>query len=96
MIPGDEGKPMSIMEAISDEPRDTLPYLDYLLQRERAHWEYWRGINSRDGCRRFSDDDLACVLAKIDHGIYILETIRRKLVRERAGDAQNQPEDVSR
>ena len=41
MIPGDEGKPMSIMEFISDEPCEPEPFIDYLIDHYGVDREYW-------------------------------------------------------
>ena len=80
MIPGDEGKPMSIMELISDEPCEPEPFIDYLLDHYRGHREYWE--------REVPDDHdptrpttKRCVLAKLDGFIFHLEDIKRKMHR---------------
>lgn len=79
MIPGDEGKPMSIMERISDEPCEPEPFIDYLLEDYRAHREYWAASpNDRDLERPTARE---CVLAKIDAFVWQLEDIKRKMHR---------------
>jgi hypothetical protein len=79
VINGDEGKPMSFMESITDEPCEIDPYLDYLLDLWRGHEEYWRGApNDRDPDKATARE---CVLAKIQTFIRDLEAAKRKLHR---------------
>lgn len=75
MIPGDEGKPKSIMEFITDEPLEPEPYIDYVLRFYRAHREIWLGPG---------DVPASCVLAKCDMFIDQLEDIKRKMHRPTA------------
>lgn len=82
MIAGDEGKPMSIMERISDEPCDPEPYVDYLIEHHRAHCEYWKS-RATDG--RWWDPDanntVASVTFHIDSFVRDLEELKRKMHR---------------
>lgn len=78
MIPGDEGKPMSILERISDAPRDAEPYLEYLIHHYLRHREYWKNDVTADTV------DRGCVVIKIEHFLFELEDILSKLRRERA------------
>jgi hypothetical protein len=79
VINGDEGKPMSFMESITDEPCEIDPYLDYLLDHWRAHGEYWRSLpNDRDPDKSTARE---CVLEKIQSIILHLEEAKRKLHR---------------
>lgn len=83
MIAGDEGKPMSILELISDEPRDARPFVDYLLKWQREYREAtWGGR---------PDDELVpvgCVTIQIDTLISCLESLAMKMDREAAEHAQ--------
>lgn len=75
MIPGDEHKPMSILEFISDEPCDVEPYIDYLLEFYQKHFIYWSQFPNP------SPVDIGCVLIKIEGFIIELEKIKRKMNR---------------
>jgi hypothetical protein len=80
MQTGDEGRPMSILEFISDEPLDPEPYIDYLIDHYKAHREYWLLLPS--GPR--SDDKPTtrdCVITKIDFFLIELDNIKRKMHR---------------
>lgn len=78
MQAGDEGKPMSIMEFISDQPRDAVPFIDYIVkwlkEYSEANWP-----QSREEERV----PAACVRIQIDSWIGTMEDINRKLERER-------------
>lgn len=79
MITGDDGKSMSIMEFISDEPRDARPFVDYLLKWQREYREAtWSG--------RGADElvSVACVTIQIDSFINGLESLAMKMDRETA------------
>lgn len=79
MIPGDEGKPMSLLEHISDEPCEVEPYIDYLTQHYKGHSAYWRALpNDRDPERPTARE---CVLQKMDFFLIELNNIKRKLHR---------------
>ena len=82
MVKGDEDKPMSLLEYISDAPRDAEPYLVYLINFYTEHRKYWEGVPEVLGPDRPSTRD--CVLAKIDYFLLDLENIQRKLQREKA------------
>ena len=76
MIPGDEGKVMSIMELISDEPCDPLPYTSYLLRDYRGRLEEW-SKPATDGRER--EAEIVCFwLRRMIDG---LEELERKFER---------------
>lgn len=79
MIPGDEGKPMSILEFISGEPRDARPYVDYVLKWQRDYKEATWGGRSED-----EQVPVACVTIQIDTLISVLEDLAMKMDREAA------------
>lgn len=79
MITGDEGKPMSFLEYISDEPCEPEQYINYLLDHYRGHREYWASVpDNRDPDKPTAR---ACVLIKIDFFIIELEKLKRKMHR---------------
>lgn len=84
MIKGDEGKPMSILELISDEPRDVEPYIEYLIEDQRAYMEgsWSRPDDKPDADGKPSTQE--CVRYQIGSHIIALKTILMKLRRERA------------
>ena len=69
MIPGDEDKPMTVLEYISDVPREPLPYIDYLLNYHKEHLEYWKSLNNEH------------IIIKIRGYIFELEDLKMKLER---------------
>lgn len=81
MIPGDEGKPMSIMERISDEPCEPEAYIDYLLTNWKSHREHWASLSETLFDPIYSSTK-ACVLSKIDSFMIELENIKRKMHRK--------------
>lgn len=82
MIPGDEGKPMSILERISDEPCDPEPYVEYLLANARGRLEYWQGVsNDRDPEKPTAKE---CVCCQLTYFVMDLESILRKMRRPHA------------
>lgn len=82
MIAGDEGKAMSILEYISDEPRDTLPFLDYLLEDVKGKMAHWAALpNDRDADKPTARESVLWHLQGFEMK---LEDIKRKLLRERS------------
>lgn len=89
MIESDKGKPMSILELISDEPCEPEPYIDYLLDHYRAHRDYWGELpNDRDADKPTARE---CVLLKIDFFIMELGNIKRKMHRPSVVQRSEQP-----
>jgi hypothetical protein len=81
MQPGDEGKPMSVMEFITDEPRDVEPYIEYLLKDLDGRIAYWTALpNDRDPDKPTARE---CVLHWFGSFKFNLEDILLKLRRER-------------
>lgn len=80
MIETDNGKPMSILEYISDAPRDAEPYIEYLIKHYTAHRAYWETVTLTSDGPNAKD----CVLIKIDCFLIELDSIQRKLQREKA------------
>lgn len=84
MIQGDEGKPMSIMERISDAPCEPEPFIDYLLDHWRGYLEATWGGHARD--------EEPCVIGSvtinIDHFIMQLEDLKRKMHRPSRQDLE--------
>jgi len=88
MILGDEGKPMTIFERISDEPCDPRPYLDYALKNIQGRIDYWKekapegkwwDINA--------DQTVACVVANLKWALHFLEDLKWKQQRAIERDA---------
>jgi hypothetical protein len=84
MIPGDEGKPMSILERISDEPRDVEPYIEYLICNLEAYrdasWstpEPWHHADEPPTTQEY-------VRHQINSHMHSLRNILSKLRRERS------------
>lgn len=49
MIEDDKGKPMSIMERISDEPCEPEAYIDYMIRDFQSRLAYWATlVENRD------------------------------------------------
>lgn len=79
MIAGDEGKPMTMLERISDEPCEPEPFVEYLLDYYRRHRAYWDGLpNDRDPDKPTARD---CVLSQLESIISGLEDVLRKMHR---------------
>ena len=75
MIPGDEGKPMSILERISDEPCEPEPYIDYLMRwYEGLAEQTWEKLPD-------SDEAKASVLLFLRGFVTNLDEIKRKMHR---------------
>jgi len=80
VIQGDEGRPMSLMEFISDEPREPEPFVEYLLTNARARYAYWLALpNFRDLDKPTARE---CVLAQIQFQIFELEDVLMKMRRK--------------
>lgn len=87
MIPGDEGKPMSLLEFISDEPVDCEPFLEYAIHdlkgRSAEFASYvapdWMAVPSAPDRPSLRD----CMLAELDHATFMFEAALQKLRRER-------------
>lgn len=76
---------MSILEFISDEPRDARPYVDYAiadLKGKREMWETPGPAHTEN------------VLAYIDAAIFHLEDIAMKMDRERAEQNRELPPEL--
>ena len=76
MIEEDIGKPITLFEYISDEPRDAKPYIEYLKDFYASHLEYWKNLPEELVPK-------SCVLIKIDFFLVQLDNILMKLARER-------------
>lgn len=77
MIEGDEGKPMSILEYISDEPCEPEPFIDYLLN----HWRGYLAATWRGHERDDEPCQIGSVTINIDSFISQLEDLKRKMHR---------------
>ncbi len=92
MVKGDEGKPMSIGEFISDEPCDPEPYVEYLLENWRGTRDYWQAKpNDRDPDKPTTRE---CVLSKISQSIWELENLLRKMHRPQRQDLASPREET--
>jgi hypothetical protein len=80
VIQGDEGRPMSLMEFISDEPREPEPFVEYLLTNARARFDYWQAMpNDRDPEKPTARE---CVLSQLQFQIFELEDVLMKMRRK--------------
>lgn len=82
MVKGDEGKPMSIMEFICDDPCDPEPFLDYAIENVQGRIDYWKS-KAPDGKWWDVDADqtVACVVGNLDWALHFLEDLKRKMHR---------------
>src|SRR5579872_7423949 len=87
MIPSDKGKSMSIMEYISDEPRDFEPYLAYILQDIQGRIDAWTNRADNPEVPGFATTRKS-VLAHLDLYLFMIENAQRKLQREKAEEPQ--------
>lgn len=67
MIKGDEGKPMSLMEFISDVPRDPMAYIEYCI----------RDIRTKQAANAYSEE----VVFWQDYFLDSMDDLKRKLSR---------------
>jgi hypothetical protein len=82
VITGDEGKPMSMMELISDAPCEPEPYIDYLI----AHYTGYREATWPES-KRGALVEADCVMIQIDHFLIQLDDIKRKMHRPLAASS---------
>ncbi len=73
MIPGDEDKPMSLLERISDEPCDPLPYIDYSIRSYQGALTHWRAMPK--------SDQTESVAHWLQDFISTLDDLKRKMTR---------------
>jgi len=78
MIPGDEGKPMSIMERISDAPCEAEPFIDYMLKDYSAHRDRWAQFTPNDDVSQRHIDSVTHWLKSF---VFTLEDIKMKMHR---------------
>ena len=76
MITGDEGKPMSLLERISDEPLDPLPYIDYCKRSYAGAISHWESMPP--------SDQRESVIHWLEDFIDTLDDIQRKMQRPKA------------
>lgn len=82
MIPGDEGKKMSILELISDEPIDADTFIDYTIKNLKEYRAYWEDVkNDIQNDSERSKEEASCTIHQIDSHIVSLECIKSKLSR---------------
>lgn len=73
MLPGDEHRPMSLLERISDEPLDIKPYLAYEIQQFQQHHQWWLKVTNPVGIEH--------VVHHIEWFVRVLENALDKLDR---------------
>jgi len=82
MIEGDEGKPMTLLEFISDEPVDCEPFLEYAIDHMKGRMAYFAAFPVE--WRADQPPPRDCLVAQVDQGLRLLEDALMKLRRERA------------
>lgn len=81
MIPGDEDKPMSIMERISDAPCEPKAYVDYAMEDLRGRLDYWRQISAQTSTDRDAIIAGPFVVWSLEWALHFMEDLKLKMER---------------